>query len=124
LEKFQSIITNDINLNVSLKPPNDLDDSVQHLTSTIQNAVWSSCKPKITDNFNQNNLSLSAYLRSLIVKKRRARATWQRTKYPTDKTKYNQLCTILKRQMTKQRSEDFVKKTSLLSEKDFFVENH
>ncbi|KAE9538150.1 hypothetical protein AGLY_006122 [Aphis glycines] len=117
-EKFQSILTNDINLNVSLKSPNQLEESVQCLTSTIQNAAWSSCKPKIIDNYNQSNLSLPTYLRSLIVQKRRARATWQRTKYPTDKTNYNHLCTLLKRQMAKQRSEDFAKQTSLLTEKD------
>jgi len=117
-EKFQSILSNDINLNVSLKSPNQLEESVQYLTSTIQNAAWSSCKPNITNNYHQNNSSLPTYLRSLIVQKRRARATWQRTKYPTDKTKYNHLCTLLKRQMAKQRSEDFAKQTSLLSEKD------
>lgn len=42
-----------------------------------------------THNCNQNNLLLSAYLRSLIVQKRRTKATWQRTKYPTDKTNYS-----------------------------------
>jgi hypothetical protein len=39
LEKFQSILTNDINLNVSLKSPNQHEESVQYLTSTIQNAA-------------------------------------------------------------------------------------
>lgn len=38
-KKFQSTLSNEIHLNISLKSPNELDESIQHLTSSIQNAV-------------------------------------------------------------------------------------
>jgi len=63
------MLSNNINLNVSLKSSNELEDSIQHLTSSIQKAAWSSFKPKNQNN-NQKNFSLPAYLRSLIVQKR------------------------------------------------------
>lgn len=77
----------------------------------MQNTAWSPLKPK-THYCNQNNLLLPVYIRSLIVQKHCARATWPRTKYTSDKIKYNNVCTRLKIQMTKQRSEDFTKQTN------------
>lgn len=89
----------------------------------IQNVAWFLCKPEIY-NYTTKNPYLSAYLKLLIVQKRCAGTNWHRSKYPTDKTIYNNLCILLKRQMVKQRAEQFTKQISPLSEKVDFIENH
>jgi len=115
-EKFQSTLINSTNLKTRLKTEYDIDDAVNTLTKSIQTAAWNSCTPKPTSNL--ENYSIPLHIRSLIVQKRRARAIWQRTKYPSDKRTFNNLCTLLKKQLAKQRSDDFIKFTTSLSEKD------
>lgn len=113
---FQTNLTNQIDLKIRLKTETDIDEAVNNLTTSIQSAAWSSCTPNPTPN--QNQFKIPSHIRHLIVQKRRARANWQRTRYPSDKIIFNNLCTTLKREVGKQRTEDFIKYTASLSEKD------
>jgi hypothetical protein len=115
-DTFQLSLSNQIDLKIRLKTNNDIDEAVYNLTTSIQSAAWSSCTPKPVPN--QNYHTMPSHIRNLIVQKRRARTTWQRTRYPSDKRIYNNLCTTLKREVGKQRSDDFNKYTASLSEKD------
>lgn len=115
-DMFQSIVTNQINLKTRLKTDTEIDEVVNNLTSSIQSAAWCSCSPNSTSNQNQSKIPI--HIRQLIIQNRRARATWQRTRYPSDNRIFNNLCTKLKREVGKQRTDDFIKYTASLSKKD------
>jgi hypothetical protein len=64
-------------------------------------------------------MNLLLHIRVLISEKRRARATWQRTKYPTDKRALNNLINKLKRVLVSIRSENFTRRLISLSSTDY-----
>lgn len=78
LNKFQSILNENMNLKTRLKPENDINMAVQSLTEIIQSTAWNSSSPK--SHTNHNHISLPIHIRTLIVKKKKAGAIWQRTK--------------------------------------------
>uniref|UniRef100_A0A2S2PCN4 Putative RNA-directed DNA polymerase n=1 Tax=Schizaphis graminum TaxID=13262 RepID=A0A2S2PCN4_SCHGA len=112
---FRSSLENKINLNISLKSPNDIDEAVNFLTKSIQETAWSCSSPPTSINTTKN---LPLFTRSLIVEKRKARATWQRTRYPSDKRIFNNLTNKLKRHLAQIRSENFAKHLISLSSSD------
>ncbi|VVC42106.1 Endonuclease/exonuclease/phosphatase [Cinara cedri] len=114
-DMFQSILINQINLKTRLKTDTDIDEAVDNLTTSIQSAAWCSCSPISTSS--QNQYKIPIHIGQIIVQKRRARANWQRTRYPSDKRIFNNLCTKLKREAGHQRTGDFIKYTASLSEK-------
>jgi hypothetical protein len=93
----------------------DIDDAVNHLTKTVQDVAWSSSSP-LSPKDHARNLAL--YIRVLISEKRKARTTWQRTKYPSDKHKFNNLTNKLKRTLASIRSENFTRHFVSLSSTD------
>ncbi|VVC34843.1 Endonuclease/exonuclease/phosphatase,Reverse transcriptase domain [Cinara cedri] len=113
--KFKSSLDNQCNLKISLKSPNDIDEAVHLLTKSIQEAAWSSSSPMPNTN---SSINLPLHIRILISDKRRARATWQRTKYPSDKRKLNNLTNKLKRLLASIRSDNFTKRLVSLSSTD------
>jgi len=77
--KFKSSLDNQCNFKISLKlAPNDIDEAVHLLTKSIQEAAWSYSSPIPTANL---LINLPLHIRILILDKRRASATWQRTKW-------------------------------------------
>lgn len=114
-EKFRSSLDSQCNLKTRLKSPNDIDEAVHLLTKSIQDAAWSCSSPMPTTNPTRN---IPLHIRILISDKRRARATWQRTKYPSDKRKFNYLTNKLKRLLASIRSENFTKRLVSLSSTD------
>jgi hypothetical protein len=85
------------------------------LTSNIQVSAWESAKllqPRIS------NIILPLYIRNLISLKRRAHCLWQRTNYPSDKSKYNALAQKLKRTIANYRNESYTKHLESLTTKD------
>jgi len=114
-ENFKLSLDNHINLKVKLKTTDDIDDAIIQLTKSIQNSVWSSSSPLPTKNHVRN---LPLHIRVLIAEKRTARSTWQRTKYPSDKRKYNNLTNKLKRLLVSIRSENVTRHLVSLSTTD------
>uniref|UniRef100_A0A2S2PXP7 Putative RNA-directed DNA polymerase n=1 Tax=Sipha flava TaxID=143950 RepID=A0A2S2PXP7_9HEMI len=112
---FRSSLENKINLNISLKSPNDIDKAVNFLTKSIQETAWSCSSPPTPKSTTKN---LPLYTRSLIAEKRKARATWQRTRFPSDKRVFNNLTNKLKRHLAQIRSENFIKYLIGLSSRD------
>lgn len=112
--KFRKIIDQKVNLNTSLKTPNDIEDAVQYFTESIQTAAWNSTTPH---SCHPNSISIPAHVRELITQKRRARARWQHSRLPSDKNIFNNLASSLKRLLSKLRNESFNKWTSSLSTK-------
>jgi len=110
--KFREIINSKINLNISLKTPNEVEDAVQNFTESIQSAAWNS---STIQNYHANSHSTPTHVRELITQKRRARARWQRTRLPSDKNLLNNLTSSLKRMLSKIRNESFNNWTSSLT---------
>lgn len=110
--KFREIINSKINLNISLKTPNEVEDAVQNFTKSIQSAAWNS---STIQNDLANSHSTPTHVRELITQKRRARARWQRTRLPSDKNLLNNLASSLKRMLSKIRNESFNNWTSSLT---------
>ena len=103
--KFQSLLTNETLLNVKLKTPNDIEDAITKLNKSIHSAAKNSTPPmKPVPPF---SLNLPVHIRFLINEKRRARALWQSTKYPSYKRRMNTLSAHLKRLLSKLRNDSF-----------------
>lgn len=115
LYTFQSILNKNINLKTRLKSENDSNMVVHFLTKTILTATWnfSFLKPFL----DHNHISLSAHIGILIIQKRRAKAIWKRTKCPSEKKTFNKLCYIYKKQLSKQRADDYSNHIALLFKK-------
>jgi hypothetical protein len=112
---FRSFLENKINLNISLKSPNDNDEAVNFLTKSIQETAWSCSSLSTPKNTTKN---LPHYTRLLIAEKQIARATGQRTRYPLDKRIFNNLINKLKRHLAQIRSENFAKHLVALSSRE------
>ncbi|KAL4119930.1 hypothetical protein QTP88_012684 [Uroleucon formosanum] len=119
-EQFRDIINQKIKLNIRLKFPNDIDDAVLNLTQIIQSAAWNSTTQPNKNN-NHNHLSIPAHVREPIIQKRCARARWQRSKLPSDKSNYNKLTSSLKRILQQLRNESYNNWISSLTTKDNFL---
>lgn len=84
---FRYLIQTHLNLDISLKTENEIENAIEHFNETIQFAAWNST-PKNSYN---NVAKLSAEVRNKLSEKRKARKTWQTTRLPADKTKLNRL---------------------------------
>jgi len=80
-DKFRLTLENQTNLKLSLKSSDEIDEVVNLLTKSIQETAWSCSTPTPPTNHIKN---LPLHIKVLISEKRRARATWQRTKYPSE----------------------------------------
>lgn len=105
--KFRASIVNSISLNLLIRTPEDLDNAVDLLTKTVQNAAWdSSVSSNKTEN-RQTKYHVPPHIRQLIEQKRKARKIWQRTRYPTDKHKFNKLTRKLHDEIRRTKTEKF-----------------
>jgi len=105
-DKFQTNLDNLIDLKISLKTQDEIENAAQNLVKTIKNAAVSSTKT-ISSNFPPNNI-LPYNLRLLISKKRRARSTWQNSRLPSDKQLYNRLSNFLKKELFKYKADQYL----------------
>lgn len=113
--KFGHILSEKTDLKLCLKTASNIDDAVNLLTNNIQSAVWESAiqtPPRKTE------FNLPIHIRTLISLKRRARAIWQHSRYPSDKRHYNALTLKLKRLLANYRSETYANYASSLSHND------
>ncbi|KAL4103315.1 hypothetical protein QTP88_018692 [Uroleucon formosanum] len=115
-EAFRTQLVNHIDLKTRLKSTQDIDDAVHTLTTSIQQAAWSSST--IPNPLNKPTSDLPHFVRTLISEKRKARAVWQRTKYPSDKRLFNHLTNKLKRILAKIKSDNITNHLASLSTTD------
>jgi len=116
--KFHNFIADEINLKISLKSPQEIDDAVDNLTTLIQSAAFKSNTISTTTNSAHKHLFVSEQVRSLIVEKRRARARYQTTRLPSHKSAYNKLANSLKKCLAKNKADLFEQKLTSLSSVD------
>jgi hypothetical protein len=108
-DQFQHNLDKQISLNIPLKIHAQINNAVNQLTTVIQNSISSSSSSVTPNPSNQKKKlnTLPIYIIELIKAKRRARATWQNSRYPIDKIVFNQLTNTLKTELSKHRSTKF-----------------
>jgi hypothetical protein len=116
--KFHNIIADEINLKISLKSTQEIDDAVENLTTLIKSAAFKSNTLNTTTNSAHKHPFVSEQIRSLIVEKRRARARYQTTRLPSHKSAYNNLANSLKKCLAKNKADMFEQKLTSLSSVD------
>jgi hypothetical protein len=97
-KKYREEIANNIILKIMLKNPEDLDSAIETLTKVMQPTALQSTPP-LAPHKCMNNIPLE--IKELLKEKRKVRALWQRTNFPSDKTRYNQLTDKLKTKLKK-----------------------
>lgn len=100
---FKNILEENVELHVSLKTPNEIDNAVESLTQMIQYAAWTATPEPITTKFAKN---CSNVVTEAILKKRKLRKTWMATKAPDDKAKFNKAVRDLKELLLNEKNED------------------
>jgi hypothetical protein len=85
----------EINLNVRLKNPMEIDSALTSLINIIKQATQDATPtPKIRLQNKTRNFPIE--IKNLIAEKRRTRARWHRSQAPSDKTTYNHINNRLK----------------------------
>jgi len=111
--KFHDLVDKNINLKVSLKSPQEIEEAINNLTNVIQSAAWASGSTKIQ--YPNAAPSVPEHIRILISNKRRARAVYQRSRLPSHKRIYNNLSNSLKKILAKHKNQSFENHLSNLS---------
>ncbi|WP_406707114.1 hypothetical protein, partial [Sodalis sp.] len=114
---FRQLLVNNIDLRVTLKTPEDLDDAVNSFTTLIQQSVWTASSPDHSPKIRKIN-PLPQDLLDLIHSKRHSRIVWQRTRHPDDRKSYNYFSKQLKKKLTTYRSQSYNSYLSSLSASD------
>ena len=112
--QFQKLIEEQINLQVPLKTPVQLEDELELFNSVIQQAAWEST-PSIYTGFRKNQ-NYPLEVRELVREKRKARKIWQRTRSPENRKVLNFLCNKLKQLIKEIKNETISKYLLGLSE--------
>ncbi|KAI5697503.1 hypothetical protein M8J75_011494 [Diaphorina citri] len=88
-DAFKYYIEENVNLNLSLKTPDDVDNAAQYLTTIIQKAA--SFATATPEKGTEEQINLPKQIRDLIVEKRRVRRRWQNYRNANDKRILNKL---------------------------------
>jgi hypothetical protein len=89
-EEYRIKLQEEINLNVRLKSPMEIDSALTSLINIIKQPTQDATPtPKISLQNKTRNVPIK--IKKLIAEKRRARVRWHRSQAPTDKTTYNHI---------------------------------
>lgn len=93
--KFHNLVDQNIDLKVSLKTTQEIDDAINQFTNVIQTAAWDATPTQM--HFINNNIKIPEHIRILTANKRRARAQYQRSRLPSHKRYFNNMANSLKK---------------------------
>ncbi|KAL4085043.1 hypothetical protein QTP88_027881 [Uroleucon formosanum] len=115
-QKFHDLVNRNINLNISLKTTQEIDDAINNFTNVIQIAAWDASTSH-RQHFNHSP-SIPEYIRILISNKHRARALYQRYRLPSLKRNFNNLANSLKKILSSHKNQTQANYLTNLSSKD------
>lgn len=110
---FRELVNQNLNLKISLKSKEDLDDAVECFNKTMQNSAWRATPDRKHYHRFQNNYPVEVFRK--LAEKRRLRRIWQNTRNQNDKTNLNRATQQLKRLLWNIKNEKFQDFTSKLS---------
>jgi len=115
-QKFHDMVDRNINLKISLKTTQEIDDAINNFTNVIQTAAWDASTSH-RQHFNHSP-SIPEYIRILIANKRRARALYQRYRLPSLKRNFNNLANSLKKILSSHKNQAQANYLANLASKD------
>jgi 2-phospho-L-lactate guanylyltransferase (CobY/MobA/RfbA family) len=92
--KFHDLLDAKLITQIPLKTKYDIDQAIEHLNKSIEDAIRQSTPAQRTVSKQQD---LPDIIKQHIADKRRLRKLWQITRAPQDKTKFNRVIAQLKR---------------------------
>lgn len=104
-DEFKNYLTENINLNKTLKSTEDIDYAVDYATNLIQKAAQHAKPP--TEKKNNTNVNIPREIADMITEKRRMRRIWQNTRNPLHKNILNRLTRKLQTSLKKRNNEMF-----------------
>jgi len=99
---FRDKLEDRLNLEIPLKTEADIEEAVASLTTAIQQAAWQATPYPQEQHTHEICPTL---VKQKLAEKRKARKTWQLTRAPSDKLKYNKLARELKHLLHTLRNE-------------------
>lgn len=109
---FSEYLEEVLNLKISLKTEDDIEEATFYITNTIQEAAWRST-PCIQSSNTPNNVPLE--IRVKLAEKRRLRRRWQLSRLHLDKVNYNRASRELTDLIRENENNTFEHKISSLS---------
>jgi hypothetical protein len=100
--RFHDLVDQNIDMKVSLKLTQEIDDAINKLTIVIQSAAWEATPTQAQ--ISNNSSSIPEHIRFLIANKRRARVLFQQSRLPSHKQYFNSLANSLKKILTKHKN--------------------
>jgi hypothetical protein len=105
-EEYRMKLQEEINLNVRLKNPMEIDSALTSLINIIKQAIQDATPtPKIILQYKTRNVPIE--IKKFIAEKRRARASLHRSQAPSVKTTYSHISNRLKCKIKEERDESF-----------------
>lgn len=101
--KYRDYVNNKLSANALLTTEENIEDAIQHLSDTLQDAAWAAT-PRETIN---KSSTYPAEIRQKVVEKRRLRRIFMTTRQPYDKRKYNTAARQLTRQIKEYENKSF-----------------
>ena len=103
-QKFSEILEKKISLAIPLKTEENIDEAVEFLTNSIQEACW---KATPSETFVTKYDTSPDFIKQAIKEKRKLRKIWQNTRYSADKIRLNRATQELKKLLDNLRNESF-----------------
>lgn len=103
-DSFRVWIERNVNLNMPIKSPTELDDVVETFNNLIHEAGFLSTPEEEAFNY-QDKIVITAEIREMIQNKRRLRKIWQTSRNPNDKKLFNRSAKDLKKRLFELKNE-------------------
>jgi len=90
---FKELIEENLNMNISIKTADELDEAIEYFNKTIQQAAWKSTPPLEKQDIAPK---IPMEVKQKIAEKRKLRRLWKNTRTPDTKTQLNRAIKELK----------------------------
>lgn len=110
-ELFREILNENLSVRMPLSNCKEIDEAVEHLTRSIQEAAWKSTP--LNNTTRKCNFPIT--IRAKLEEKRRLRRIWQNSRQPEDKRLFNRASRQLSRQLKLHKNESFSEYVQSLS---------
>lgn len=99
---FRNLLEERININISLKSAEEIDEAVENFTQNIQYAAWKATPEVSTAKRIQD---CSNVVKEALLDKRRLRKTWMATRSPQDRARFNEAVRNLKDVLSNEKNQ-------------------